>query len=174
MTTIRVTGVAATKAAVKKIRRAMSRTNPLFTRIGRRLRDDARRRITTQDNGNYPGLSKWTRARTGRRKALITERKNITFKVIRGNLIVGHQADGDWTIEQHEKGFVTPGFTKPVTITLKNPSALKDVTGNSITIRGAKASVVPARRVFATEAEAGVIIQDEADKWLRDIIRRST
>lgn len=174
MATIHITGVAETQAAVTKIRKAMNRSSVLFNRIGRRLRDDARARITSQDGGKYEKLSKWTRARTGRRKALITERKNITFRSTKRGLIVGHNAGGDWNIGQHESGFVTPGFAgHAVTIPLKNPRALK-VNGNSITIRGAKASVVPARRVFANEPEANAIVRQEAEKWLRDIIKRST
>lgn len=175
MATIVLTGVKETKSAVRKIRRQMSKTGPLYTRIGRALRDDARKRITTQDNGNYDPLSKWTRARTGRRKALITERQNISFKVIGGTLIIGHTAKGNWNIQMHERGFVTPGFSgKAVTIPLKNPNALKDVKGNSITIRGAKASVVPARRVFATQAEAEVIARSHAERWLADIVKRNS
>jgi len=172
MTTIVITGVPETKAGMRKLKRALSKTNPLFNRIGRSLRDDARKRITTQDNGAYDKLSKWTRARTGRRKALITERKNISFQMIGSRLIIGHTATG-WDITMHERGFVTPGFTgKTVTIPLKNPTALRNIQGNSITIRGAKPSVVPARRVFSTESEALAIIENEAEAWVRKIVQR--
>lgn len=173
MTNIRVTGVVETKRGIQQIIRDVNKTNPLYKRIGRGLRDDARRRITTQDGGKYAPLSKWTRARTGRRKALVTEKKNISFKMIGGKLIIGHTATG-WNISMHEQGFTTSGFSgKKVTITLKNPNALRDVKGNSITIRGAKASEVPARRVFPTEKESITIIKPIIEDWLRKIVRRA-
>jgi len=153
--------------------RNVQKTTPLFNRIGRGLRDDARRRITTQDGGNYAPLSKWTRARTGRRKALVTEKKNIGFKMIGGRLLIGHTATG-WNISMHEKGFITPGFKgRTVTIPLRNPSALKNVKGNTITIRGAKASIVPARRVFPNENEAVTIIKPIINDWLNKIVKRA-
>lgn len=173
MTTIRVTGLVETREGLVKIRRELRKTKSLFNMFGRGIRDDARNRITTQDNGTYPKLGKWARARTGRRKALITERKNISFKLVGNNLVIGHTATG-WNIQDHEKGFTTPGFVgKPVTIPLRNPNALEGVTGNSISIRRAKASNVPARRVFATEREAVKIMQPIADAWLKKIIART-
>lgn len=174
MTNITITGVTATKKGIRNIIRDLKKTGVVYNRLGRALRDDARNRITTQDNGNYDKLSKWTRARTGRRKALITERKNINFRISGGTLVIGHSAKGDWNIEMHEKGFRTPGFSgRSVTIPLKNPRALKNVSGNSITIRGAKESVVPARRVFSTEAEATRIGEPIVVRWIKDIIKRN-
>lgn len=173
MTSIRVTGIVETQRGIKQIMRNVNKTKTLFSRLGRGLRNDARRRITTQDGGQYAPLSKWTRARTGRRKALTTEKKNISFMMIGSRLLIGHTATG-WSLNMHEKGFITPGFSgKSVTIPLRNPSALKNVKGNSITIRGAKASVVPARRVFPNEGEAVTIIKPIIEDWLNKIIKRA-
>ncbi len=173
MTTIRITGVVETQKGIRQIMRAVNKTTPLFNRIGRGLRDDARRRITTQDGGKYPPLSKWTRARTGRRKAFVTEKKNISFKMIGSSLLIGHTATG-WSLSMHEKGFVTPGFSgKAVVIPLKNPAALRNVKTRFMTIRGAKASVVPARRVFPNQIEAVAIIKPIFEDWLDKILKRA-
>ena len=173
MTTLNITGVVETQKGINKIMRDVNKTSVLFRRIGQGLRDDARRRITTQDGGKYAPLSKWTRARTGRRKALTTEKKNINFRVTGSTLLIGHTATG-WNLSMHEKGFRTPGFSgRSVTIPLKNPKALRNIKGDSITIRAAKASDVPARRVFPNEGEATTIIRPIVNDWLRKIIKRA-
>ena len=109
---VKIKGVKNAQAGIARIMRAAEKTSPMLRMLGRKLRDDARLRITTQDGGQYEPLSKWTRARTGRRKALITERKHISFRLVGGKtLIVGHTpVKGDWSLAQHEDGFTTPGL----------------------------------------------------------------
>lgn len=173
MTTITITGVTETQKGIDKIMRDVKKTKVLLNRLGRAFRQDARTRITTQNVGSYPKLSKWTRARTGRRKAFVNEKKNITFRASNNIVQIGHNASG-WSLADHEKGFTTPGFSgMAITIPLKNPKALRDVTGHSITIRGAKESVVPARRVFATKGEGLIIIKPIAETWIKNIVKRS-
>ena len=173
MVSIVITGVTETQRGIKKIFRDTKKTGVLFNRLGRAFRDDARRRITTQDGGTYDKLSPWTRARTGRRKAFVTEKKNITFRIVGDRLDVGHFATG-WSFAMHEQGFITPGFKgKAVTIPLKNPAALRDIRGNSITIRSSKASVVPARQVFANPAQAQAILSRITRNWINKIITRA-
>ncbi len=169
---VKTTGLDKTKKGLLKIQRALKRTNPLMNGIGRALRDDARRRITTQDGGTYAPLSKWTRAQTGRRKALITERKNITFKLVGGSLQIGHVSPGAWTIGMHERGFVEQN--KSETITLRNPKALKDVRGTQFFLKSPKPSVTPARKVFANRAETESIARRKADEWIKRIVERAT
>lgn len=171
MTTITITGVELTKKGFNKLRRGLSNQKVVVNRLGRAFRDDARRRITSQGGGTWEPLSKWTMARTGRRKALVTEKKNITFKVIGNRLLVGHESGGGWSLQDHEKGFTTPPDV-PATIKLKRPGLL-GMEGNSIHITRAKPSVTPARRVFATEAEANNLVGPIVEKWVREIIKRS-
>lgn len=171
MTTITVTGVELTKKGLSKLRRDLGRTSVLSSRMGRALVEDARRRIATQGGGSWAPLSKWTRARTGRDLALITEMENISFKLIGGQLVIGHDSDGSWSLDDHEKGFTTAPDV-PSTISLKRPELL-GVTGNSIHIRRAKNSITPARRVFPNQAEAHDVVEPIVRKWVADIIRRS-
>ena len=112
-------------------------------------------------------------ARTGRKKALITERKNISFKIIGGQLVIGHTSDGPWTLEDHERGFTTPPKV-PALIALKRPTLLGfPSTQKTHLLRRARESVVPARRVFATERETVDIVQPIVIQWVKDIIARS-
>ena len=172
MTNITVTGVAQTKAGLNKIKRALKRTNVLLNGIGRSLRDDAKRRITTQDGGSYAPLSKWTRAQTGRRKALLPLRSGITFKLAGGILQVGHDSGSTlWNIGMHEKGFIQSN--KSEMITLRNPRALKDVRGTQFFLRSPKPSVTPARKVFANKAEAESIAKIKAEAWVKNIVGKA-
>lgn len=169
---VKTTGLGKTVKGLNQIKRSLKRTNTLMNGIGRALRDDAKRRITTQDGGTYAPLSKWTRAQTGRRKALITERKNITFKLVGGILQIGHTSDDPrWNIGMHERGFVEDN--KSETITLRNPKALKDVRGTQFFLKSPKASVVPARKVFANKAETESIARMKADAWIKKIVARA-
>jgi len=174
MASIRVTGIKETKLGLSKIRRSLRNNNAFLRRVGRALRDDARLRITTQDGGTYAPLSKWTKAKTGRRKALITERKNIQFKLTAGAIQVGHEGSAGWELTSHEKGFTLPGM--PETFTLKRPNFLApgpNLKGDQVTVFGKKPSKVPARRVFPTRAEANVILVREAEKWINNILKSS-
>lgn len=140
----------------------------LFGALGRKLRDDVRRRITTQGDGSWAPLSKWTRARTGRRKALITERRRVVFIVKPKRLdIVYLERSSEWDLTSHHRGFTTPGFRgKKAVIPLRNPSAL-GVKGNSITIFSAKPSKVPARPVWTPRNKILRILKPITSAWVR-------
>ncbi len=173
MTELHITGVVSTKKGIDKVIRDVKRIKPLFNQMGRKLRDDARRRIITQDGGKYAPLSKWTRARTGRRKALTTEKKNISFQVVGSTLLIGHSATG-WSLKMHETGFIsTTSVGRVVTITLKNRKALKDVRSSPLTVTVKKASIIPPRRVFANKLEATTIINPIIHDWIRKIVQKA-
>jgi len=174
MASITITGIKEAKLGLSKIRRSLRNNNAFLRSVGRELRDDARRRITTQDGGSYPKLSKWTRAKTGRRKALITERNNIQFRLVAGVLQIGHEGSGGWELTSHEKGFTLPGLAEMFTV--KRPNFLapgRNLKGDQVTVFGKRPSKVPARRVFPTQAEANVILVREAEKWIGNILKRN-
>lgn len=173
MTTLNITGVVSTQKGIRKVLRDVEKTRPLLNKMGRKLRDDARRRIITQDGGKYAPLSKWTRARTGRRKALTTEKKNISFQIVGSTLIIGHTATG-WNLSMHELGFTsTRSVGRVVTIPLRNRKALRDVRDNVLTVTVKNASVIPPRRVFANEVEATTIIRPIIHDWIRKIVAKA-
>lgn len=145
----------------------------LFNRLGRPLRDDVKARITSQGEGTWPALSKWTRARTGRRKALLTERSRITFLTKPRRLeIVYLERSRDWNLTKHHRGFTTKGFSnKKVTIPLKNPRPL-GTTKKALTIRQAGPSIVPARPVWTPPGKVLRIMQPIVSRWTREQLEK--
>lgn len=140
----------------------------LFGRIGRVLRDDVRDRISSQgDGGSWKKLSKWTRARTGRRKALITERSRVTYIVKPRRLEIAYaERSSQWNLTKHHHGFQTPGFRgKKAVIPLRNPGPL-GAKGNALTIFSAKPSVVPARPIWTPETKLLRIVNPITRVWV--------
>lgn len=147
----------------------------LFGALGRTMRNDVKKNITTQGQGSWPKLSKWTRAKTGRRKALITERKRITFVIKPRRVEIGYQErSADWNLTKHHRGFTTTGFKgKKVTIPLKNPRPL-GIKSETITILSAKPSVVPARNVWGTLRRTVKVGKVVTNKWMLRIVQKRT
>ncbi len=140
----------------------------LFFSLGRAVRDDVKKRITSQGHGKWKPLSKWTKARTGRAKALITERSRVKFIVKPRRVEIGYAPrSSDWNLTKHHHGFRTSGFKgKKVTIPLRNPAALK-TKGNSITILSAKPSVIPARTIWTPTGTLLRIAHPIISRWTR-------
>lgn len=161
----------------KGLEKGSGRMRVLLNRIGRRLRDRSRKRITTQGEGSWQPLGKWVRAKTGRRKALITERPRIKYTVGRGNVKIYHDSPSTrWSLNDHAKGFDRPGNSKPVFIPLKNPGALSP--GSNLTKRGIflpkgnKPTRTPKRDVWGTETSARrQVINPEVQRWLKEVFK---
>lgn len=145
----------------------------LFRAIGRESRDYVRRRITTQGNGSWPKLSKWTRARTGRRKALLTERQRVVFRVKPLKVEVAYEErTAEWNLTTHHKGFTTPGTkNKRVTIPLRNPAAI-GWNRPAISFRNSKDSVTPPRNVWGFERDHQEIARKQTRIWIKGIIEK--
>jgi hypothetical protein len=181
--TVHVTGMRRANAIIKGVMRDAEKVRPLLTRIGRSLRDDSKKRISSQDGGTYAPLSKWTRARTGRRKAFITQRKGIGFRVKGPLLSIGHTVihtdtsdNKQWNFNQHARGFTTPAGTHPVSIKIRNPKALKKPRpepGGMMILHKYKKQETPARQVFPNPFQAQRIIRRDAEIWLRNIAKRA-
>lgn len=76
----------------------------LLNKLASRGRDMTRKNITTQGKGTWAPLSKWTRAQTGRRKALITLRpfivaKKATTRGLKASVVF--RSPGGFTLTQH-------------------------------------------------------------------------
>jgi hypothetical protein len=144
----------------------------LFTRVGRALRDDARDRITTQGEGKWPKLSKWTRAKTGRRKALITERKNIVYERTANSVRIFHRSPSpNWNLNMHAAGFTRPAVRKKVRIPLKQPKLLGVTKPYIILPRGSRATKTPARNVWGTITQQRNVFIPEVRKWMRETMK---
>lgn len=147
------------------------RVTVLFNRVGRALRDDARNRITTQGEGKWKPLSKWTRAKTGRRKALITERRNIIYSNKGTRVEVIHRSPSpNWNLNKHAAGFTRPAVRKRVRIPLRQPSLLGVKTPFIILPRGSRATKTPARNVWGTIAQQRNVFIPITRNWLAETL----
>lgn len=150
----------------------------LLNKLAARGRDMTRRNITTQGKGRWAPLSKWTRAQTGRRKALITLRpfivaKKATARGLRASVVF--KSPGNFTLTQHHDGFKDPAVGRVVKIDLKRPGALgltpKHSSKSFVDKRGRN---VPARKVWPSQKALLAMIRVEAARWRREMDRRLT
>lgn len=176
--TVRIVGMKALRRAFAAYAREFEPTSSqgrvLLNRLGRGGRTLVRRQITTQGGGSWEPLSKWTQARTGRRKALITERERVTFRrKPRSVEIVYAERENGWNLTSHHKGFTTGGFkNKKVTIKLVQPSKL-GLSRGGVTIRQAKPSKVPARNVWTDERTIyNQVVEPITNKWALSILNK--
>ena len=151
-------------------RPSSSRVRVLLNRVGRAVRDFSRNKITTQGDGKWEPLSKWTRAKTGRRKALITLRKNIDYDVQRESVRI-YDSDPRQLLAKHSAGYTNPPKEGPLAIgPLVKPGLLKH-SGPYLWVRGTREAVVPRRNVWGTKLERNRVINPITVKWVRDTIK---
>lgn len=167
-----------TKRWGKALEKGSGRVRVLLNRIGRGLRDRSRKRITTQGDGSWEPLGAWVQAKTGRRKALITERPRIKYRVSHGSVDIYHDSPSTrWSLNDHARGYTNPADKSPKFIPLKYPGKL--APGGNLSKRGIflpkgnKATKVPKRNVWGSEPEARrEVINPEVQKWLREVFRK--
>ena len=142
----------------------------LFSRIARDLRDLTRRRITSQGGGTWKPLSKWTKARTGRRKALITLRKRIKAKWDNDSARVFFEVSSpEWDITDHHKGYTSRRVRgKRMTVPLKNPAAIGH-NKSTITFSNRKASITPARKIWLSQKQTKTFVKRNLARYTREI-----
>ncbi|MEE8606706.1 MAG: hypothetical protein V3S55_03800 [Nitrospiraceae bacterium] len=146
----------------------------LLNRLAASGRDQARKNITTQGSGTWVKLSKWTRAQTGRRKALVTLRKFIGVK--KANPAATRSATvfrspGEYTLTQHHTGFTEPATGKVVKIPLKTPAALgQKFKGKSEAVfKDNRPHETPARPVWPEGRQLRKLIARNIRLWRNDL-----
>lgn len=145
--------------------------NKLFRQIGIKARNRVKRNITEQLG--FAKVSKWTEAKTGRRKALLPVRSMITYKMGRNKVEVGMPEQNGWNGTKHHKGFYNPPEGR-VTLALKNPRKLK-ISGSWFSFNDTKGSYVPARPLWGTSVTPYLrIAGNESTRWVRGILAKRT
>jgi phage gpG-like protein len=154
--------------------RSGSERRRLMKMIGRKFRDHARRNITTQGGGKWKPLSKWTRARTGRRKALVTLRPRIKFRATADQAVLFFERrDPHWTLSDHHRGFRSPPVRgKLMKVPLRNPGLLGLRGKDHIEFTSRKESVIPARPIWPVGRQAKRIIKMELKRYRSKVERR--
>lgn len=181
MPTIRLRNWFQARRAVTQLRTDISptpkgRTGELWRIIGRELRNEARRNISSQDGGSYEPLSKWTRARTGRRKALVSERKHIHFRFRPARLEVYYNMHRGFTLTQHHKGYTIKPKNRKVSIPLRNPGLLNNKSwrkAKAATFVDRKPKKVPARKIWPDENKVVSVTTKAAFTWGSRVTRRA-
>lgn len=183
---IKIVGVNATKrqlrALMKDFDPTSTRIRSLWHSIGKVQRDQIKSRMTSQGDaisGNWPALSKWTKARkgtkSGRKSALISERPRITYRLrTTGGVEIGYQTrDPRWNLSMHHTGYTKPPEGRRVLVPLKSPKwiGLPD-SRTSITFVDKKPKVVPARNVWGTIGYAVKLASPLIKFWVAETIRR--
>lgn len=140
----------------------------LLNRVARGARDASRSNIRSQGGGKWPPLSKWTRAQTGRRKALIDQIPRILATLANRAAMssaVIHNSPGDWSLNQHHTGFTEPPTNKVVKIELKNPGLLGLKRVKEKYFVDNEPTVVPRRPIWPEGRQLKRLMEVEINRW---------
>jgi len=144
----------------------------VLRRIAGALRDKVRNRFSTQGDGTWAPLSDWTRARTGRRKALMPLQRRIKSRVEGDRAEVYFDAPTDeWNIEMHNRGFKSKAVEdKRMVIPMASGGSI-GVRGSRLIIKNRRMSVIPARRIWLTASETRATLNEELDAFAAELER---
>lgn len=160
-----------TKRWKDDFRPSSARVRVLLRRVGRGVRDFSRNKITTQGDGQWQPLSKWSKAKTGRRKALITLRKFIQFRLQKEAVEI-YDSDPRQLITKHSAGFKNPPQVGPLAIgPLKKPGFLNH-SGPYLWVNKTKQADVPRRSVWGTQRERERVYNPMVRLWIEETIDR--
>lgn len=172
---LRIIGIERVSRKLKEYRQDYTATSAEQTRlmrmIGAGTRDYARARITSQGDGEWAPLSKWTRAKTGRRKALITERARIKYRLKDGGVELYHDSPSpSWSLKDHKRGFTRPAVRGKVVIPLKVPSILGVNKPYIVLPKGSPATYTPPRAVYESDDKImRKVVRPKIRLWLAEI-----
>lgn len=176
MVTVTIPRLRSTEAFIRGIERDVENNLPALLReVSTSLRDDVRRRIVTQDGGTWRPVSKWIRAKKNARKPLAGQQKNVHSRVLQNTAEVYFASPGNWTLTQHEKGFVNrlvgekdQVFGSRVVLNIVNPRPLGLKSAGSFAFKPRVAGITPARRIWTNEVEARAIATPLVSRWVRE------
>ena len=136
---------------------------------------DVKQRLATEDGGRWAKPSKWIKAKKNSRKVLNGLQSRIRSKYTQQALNIYFDSPGEWTLTQHHDGFTKLPELRNVTIPIKNPRPLGLSRGSKwFRFFHGKPSVVPARKVWPSEAEAVAIVTPVASAWIAKTLAHQT
>lgn len=157
------------RASVGRMVGELRRPATAYGKAARHMRDYVRQTITLQGRKRpYKSLSHWTKARTGRRKALITLRKEIKagWSNTQG-IVYFNRVSPEWHIDMHHTGFTSPPVMHKRMVV---PMAAGGVYAAFF---HRKASKVPAREVWPTKKEVIQEVTPLFHQWVEGLARKS-
>jgi len=158
------------RASLRRMEKDLKRPATVYGRASRHMRDYVRETITMQGRKrSYAPLSHWTRERDNRRKALITLRPFIKASHdARAGVVFFQQKSSAWHIDQHHTGFVSPAVTgkKRMVVPKAGGGVLAAFTKR-------KASKIPGREVWPTQAEVNKEVTGMFSTWVDGLARKN-
>lgn len=149
----------------------------LFGNSVRALADDAKRRIKSQNNGQWAAVSKWIRAKKDPDRVLEGAEAFVKFRVRDGQGEVYGDTQQDWTLTQHHEGFenktrASEVIDGKIEIDIVNPGPL-GLGSNARTFAwspNGKIGHTPARQIWADDAQTTKIVLPIASRWLQKVV----
>lgn len=160
------------KASLRRMERDLKRPATVYGRAARHMRDYVRETITMQGRKRkYTPLSHWTRARTGRRKALITMRPFIKASWdAKAGVVYFDQTDKAWHLDQHHTGFISP----PVDLGGRKRMVVPKASGGVLAaFTKRKASKIPGREIWPTQKEVNAEVTGMFATWVDGLARKN-
>ena len=157
------------RSSLKRLETDLKRPASMYGQASRHMRDYVRGTIKAQGRKrSYAPLSRWTKGRTGRRKALITlvNRFKAKWDNRRGEVYFDPVSTA-WNITQHHQGFTSPAVDG------KRMVVPKAGGGRLAVFTRRKASKVPAREIWPTAAELIREVQPIVAKWVEKSARKN-
>lgn len=145
----------------------------LFQELGESLSEKVKRRIETQDDGQWAPLSKWIKAKKSPERALQGAEEFIKFRFDEAELSVYGEMPADWTLTQHDEGFDNKedhkvGEAIVIEIVDPSPLGLASVPNGIFSwVPKGTPGHTPARRIWLDEEEVVVIVEPIAERWMQ-------
>lgn len=175
---VTVIGINKLQGAIREVRNHVgdspSGRRRLMNKMGLAMRNASRQNITTQGEGKWAPLSRWTRAKTGRRKALITLRERIKHDYNADQArVYFEQSSPFWNLDTHHFGRTSAGVRNtPMRIPLPRNSGQIAGAGLRILIFNRRASRIPARPVWASKKQIQAEGEKQIANWLEELRRK--
>lgn len=155
--------------SMRRMEAELRRPAPVYGKAARLVRDYVRQTITLQGRKTkYFQLSKWTKARTNRRKALITLRPLIkaAWDSI-GGYVYFQQTDKKWHVDDHHTGFTSKAVTGKRMVVPRKGGGIVAVFMNRKEVK------VPSREVWPTQGEVDATVTPVFTQWTEANARRN-
>lgn len=161
----------------KLIEQLKFQQSDLFAEIGRGLVADTQKRIISQDQGRWAGLSKWALAKKAAERPLQGAEKFVKSRIAGNKLEIYGDTGANWTLTQHDQGFENKEDHREgdrIIIDIVNPSPLGITKAGPFSWVPEKGEVfkTPARKIWATGEEAKVIVMPIASHWLEAVAQK--
>lgn len=152
----------------------------LFRDIGTDLASDVQRRIATQNDGQWEGLSKWSMAKKNAPQPLFGAGEYVKWRSFPDRVEIYGDMPEEWTLTQHHEGFdnQTKGsevFDGKIVIDIVNPGPLglgSDAQTFAWSPTG-RIAHTPARQIWPDEKIATAKVNDISFQWLKAVVAKA-